>query len=346
VPGEEAVTLGEAVSLYLEHRRTQVTTNTLLTDRSALDRLVRVLGPVAVDAVTAMEIDRYVEDMATTSASSRNLRVRKVKQFFAWCQRRGWVRENPVERRPEREDPFEPMYIPRDRFADLLDCTDNPRDRMIIALGLYLFLRSGEIQTLRVGDYDSDAKMRVMVHKTGKVDHMPVSRELGDELHDYLGWYWKQTTYEPENFLVPSLRRVSSAPSSYPGYGRFTRVPTRLEVEPRMPVTKPHLVVQKALAELGLPVFRQGGHTLRRSGARALFDTLRDREGVDGALQTVKSMLHHENVAMTERYLGVTPEREIRDARLQGQEMFPPDVPADVVQLSTWSRESLRQKRG
>jgi integrase len=340
------VTLGDAVSLYLEHRRTQVTNNTLLADRSALDRLVRLLGPVGVESVTAVEIDRYVTDMASTSASSRNLRVRKVRQFFSWCQRRGLVTANPVERRPEREDPFDPMYIPRDRFGDLLDCTDNPRDRMVIALGLYLFLRSGEIQTIRVGDYDSDAKMRVMIHKTGKMDHMPVSRELGDELHDYLGWYWKQTTYEPENFLVPALRRVNSAPHAYPGDGRFQRAPTRLEVEPRVPVTKPHLIVQRALAEMGLPVFRQGGHTLRRSGARALFDSLRGREGVDGALQTVKSMLHHENVAMTERYLGVTPEREIRDARIAGKDMVPPDAAAEVVTLASWSRESLRRKRG
>ncbi len=333
------VTLDDAVSLYLEHRRTQVTNNTLLTDRSALDRLVRLLGPVGVESVGDHEIDRYVTDMASTSASSRNLRVRKVKQFFSWCQRQGLVTRNPVERRPEREDPFEPMYIPRDRFGDLLDCTDNPRDRMIVALGLYLFTRSGEIQTLRVGDYDSDARMRVVIHKTGKVDSMPVSRELGDELHDYLGWYWKQTTYEHDNFLVPALRRVSSAAHAYPGDGRFHRVPTRLEVEPRMPVTKPHLVVQKALAELGMPVLRQGGHTLRRSGARALFDRLREKEGADGALQTVKSMLHHENVAMTERYLGVTPERERRDAMLAGRDMFP-ETSADVVQLDAWKRQS------
>lgn len=323
---------------YLHHRRTQVTTNTLLADSAAVSRLIRVLGPdVEVDAVIAPDIDRYVEDMADCSASSRNLRVRKIRQFFAWCQRRGYVRENPVERRPEREDPADPMFIPVDQFGDLLDNADNPRDRMVISLGLYLFLRSSEIQTLRVGDLLNDfSGIHTTQHKTGSRDLMPVSSELQRELHDYLDWYWSQTTYEPQSFLVPALRRVSTEPDAYPGTGRFHRVPTRLELEPRMPVTKPHRIVQTALAEMGLPVFRQGGHTLRRSGARALFDSLRAEQGVDGALQVVKSMLHHENVAMTERYLGVAPEREIRDARIKGRPMFPQQEVAEVVSLAAW----------
>ena len=333
------MTLIDAVEAYLAHRRTQVTANTLLADSAAVTRLVRLLGEsVEVGSVTAQDIDRYVEDMADTAASSRNLRVRKVRQFFAWCQRRGWVRENPVERRPEREDPFEPMFIPVEQFPDLLDFADNPRDRMVLSLGLYLFLRSSEIQTLRVGDVDLGGKIRTVQHKTGGLDYMPMSVELRRETHDYLDWYWRETTYDQQSFLVPALRRVSSAPDAYPGYGRFVRVPTRLEVEPRIPVAKPHRIVQRALAQMGLPVFRQGGHTLRRSGARALFDNLRAEQGVDGALQIVKSMLHHENVAMTERYLGVTPEREVRDARITGRQMFATPEAAEVVSLAAWRK--------
>jgi integrase len=333
------VTLTDAVSLYLEHRRTQVSANTLLADRAALGRLVRLLGPVGVESVTAVEIDRFVEDMADTSASSRNLRVRKVRQFFGWCQRRGLVESNPVERRPEREDPFDPIFIPPERFGDLLDCTNNPRDRMVVAVGLHLFLRSSEMQTLRVGDLDFAAgRIKTVQHKTAGVDRMPISADLERELHDYLAWYWRESTYGDESYLLPALRRVSSAPAAYPGYGRFQRVPTRLEVEPRLPVSKPHRIVQSALAELGMPVFRQGGHTLRRSGARALFDRLRHDQGVDGALQVVKSMLHHRDQAMTERYLGIMPEREIRDSLVAGQEMFVTSTDATVVQLSAWRK--------
>lgn len=334
------MTLDDAVSLYLEHRRTQVTGNTLLADRAALGRLVRLLGPVALDSVSAEDIDRYVLDMADTAASSRNLRVRKVRQFFAWCQRRGWVQANPVERRPEREDPYDPVFIPPERFGDLLDCTDNPRDRMVVAVGLYLFLRSSEMQTLRVGDLDFDrSRIRTVQHKTAGVDYMPLASELERELHDYLAWYWRETTYDNGAFLLPGLRRVSSAPDSYPGYGRFVRVPTRLEVEPRLPVTKPHRIVQRALAEMGLPVFRQGGHTLRRSGARALFDRLRRDQGVDGALQVVKSMLHHKDQAMTERYLGIQPEREVRDSIVAGRPMFDtPQRETTVVSLAAWRK--------
>lgn len=333
--------LVEAQGLWLASRRTQVSANTLLADTSALSRLVRLLGPVEVSAITAEDIDRYVADMGETRASSRNLRVRKVRQFFGWCQRRGYVVANPVERRPEREDPFDPMFIPASRFSDLLDCTDNPRDRMVVAVGLHLFLRSSEMQTLRVGDLDFRAdgsRVRTTQHKTAGVDYMPVSLELEREIHDYLGWYWRETTYADESFLLPGLRRVNTASNSYPGDGRFHRVPARLEVEPRLPVSKPHRVIQKALAEMGLPILRQGGHTLRRSGARALFDSLRVQQGVDGALQVVKSMLHHKDQAMTERYLGIAPEREIRDELISGKQMFVTSPDATVVELAAWRK--------
>lgn len=331
--------LVEATEAWLTHRRSQVSANTLLADTSAVTRLARLLGPVEVDSVTAVEIDRYVEDMAGCAASSRNLRVRKVRQFFAWCQRRGLVTQNPVERRPEREDPFDPMFIPAERFPDLLDSTDNPRDRMVVAVGLHLFLRSSEMQTLRIEDVDFKAerpRIRTIQHKTGGVDYMPVSAGLESELHDYLGWYWREATYDEDSFLLPALRRIHSSPYAYPGDGRFQRTPLRLEIEPRIPVTKPHRIIQSALAELGLPVFRQGGHTLRRSGARALFDRLRQDQGVDGALQVVKSMLHHQDQAMTERYLGIAPEREVRDALVSGQQMFVTPDDATVVELAAW----------
>ena len=52
----------------------------------------------------------------------------------------------------------------------------------------------------------------------------------------------------------------------------------------------------------------------------------------------MKTMLHHESVAMTERYLGVHPERERRDSRITGREMFPKVVEAQVVSLEAWRK--------
>jgi integrase len=65
-----------------------------------------------------------------------------------------------------------------------------------------------------------------------------------------------------------------------------------------------------------------GGHVLRRSGARALFDRLR-HEGYDGALKRVQSMLGHSNSVISERYLSLGVERLQRNEMLAGKPMFP-----------------------
>lgn len=328
------MTLEDAAEAYLLHRKTQVAHNTWLADQAALTRLVRLLGStVEVRAVAAPDIDRYVADMAGCNPSSRNLRVRKIKQFFDYAQRRGWVTENPVERRPEREVEADPLFIPRERFPELLAGAGNPRDRAVVACGLYLFLRGGEMQTLRVSDIQPGfTRIKTTQHKTGGRDVMPVCAELGQELRSYLRWYTdKVPDLDGQAYLLPATRRVMVMPHSYPGDGKFRRFEGEDRVIPHVPVPKPHRIIQRALEGIGMPTFRQGGHTLRRSGARALFDRLREEEGVDGALQTVKSMLHHESVTMTERYLGVTPERDRRDTRLAGKPMFDTGHPVDNV---------------
>ena len=71
---------------------------------------------------------------------------------------------------------------------------------------------------------------------------------------------------------------------------------------------------------MGYPTKGEGFHTLRRSSARAFFESLRERgEGRDHALMIVKDFLNHASVAQTEHYLGLNQERTIRDALLKDQ---------------------------
>jgi hypothetical protein len=99
---------------------------------------------------------------------------------------------------------------------------------------------------------------------------------------------------------------------------------------PTKKLSKPERIVRHALQELGYPavdedsgeVNRQGLHILRRSGARALFDALRE-EGYGGSLQRIRTMLHHTSVTMTEKYLDINIETDQRDEKFRGQELFP-----------------------
>lgn len=331
--------LSEAVARYLSSRATRVASNTLRADTAALRRLVLVLGDPAVADIDQDDIDDYFLAMDDLAESSRNLRLGKINGFFTYCQARGWVTENPAtERRRLREPEGDPLFIPVERFPDVLAGAENPRDRMIVALGMYLFLRSSEIRSLRLLDVkQTQGHILTMQHKTATRDRMPICSELDAELKVYIDWYASQTSVvTEESYLVPRIMTKRSIPVPWPGDGRFRALPEpKIVVFPFAPTGHPHRAVQKALAAAGYPVLRQGGHTLRRSGARALFDVLRETDDVTGALQTVKTMLHHKSTVMTERYLGIQPERERRDALLKGRMMFGLGE-AEVVELEAW----------
>jgi hypothetical protein len=66
----------------------------------------------------------------------------------------------------------------------------------------------------------------------------------------------------------------------------------------------------------------EGCHTLRRSGARALFDDLVERGGYDGVLRHVSAMLHHKSTLMTERYLGLDVDVKKRNDLIRGKKMY------------------------
>lgn len=318
--------LHDAVEAYLRARRTRVAVNTWRSDEVTLRRLPRILGDPEVEEVDPDVLDAFWESQveAGLASSSLNLMLGKVQQFFAWCQARGLIAANPaVDRRRFRQTEPVPLHIPVTDFPRLLQAAAGPRDRMIIALGLYTFLRASEIQSLRMKDWDPAGWLAVTLHKTAQRDTMPICAELSEEIMRWITWYETRADLTPESFFVPQVRALRVWPEAYPGYGQFKVLPApRWIVHPDKPTASPHRSVKAALAACGYPTERQGCHTLRRSGARALFDSLRGPDGIDGALQQTRVMLHHASSTQTERYLGVAPEREIRNLRLRGRPMF------------------------
>lgn len=98
------------------------------------------------------------------------------------------------------------------------------------------------------------------------------------------------------------------------------------------PFGNPHITVQRVLKRAGYPHFKEGQHTLRRSGARAYFDALVE-QGYDGALRRVQSMLGHAHANMTERYLGIDLDRKKRNDDLRGVSMFPSLQDGNVINV-------------
>lgn len=330
------ITLNDAIDEYLTSRRSRgLAENTLKGDRVVLMRLLAGAGNIYAKSLEPRHIDAFFAASADLKDSSRNMMLTRIRGFVRWCKARNYMKNDPtLDRARVREAAPDYLFVPVEQFDDLLDAATHPRDRIVVALGMYLFLRNSEIRTLRVGDVDLDnSEVHVTIHKTKDRDVMPISTELDNELRRWLQWYAENldVPLSGDMYLVPTKHDYRSLPGPN---GKFEPSDTtRVKVKPYKSVARPYVIVQRALQGVGYPTKGEGGHTLRRSGARALFDVLRSEEGIDGALQAVKVMLHHKNVSMTEHYLGIAPERAQRDARLKGKTMFVRPEADNVVQL-------------
>jgi integrase len=324
--------LHDAITEFRDHSYARgLAKNTIENRLQVLNKALDLWGNIQVRSIAARHIDMLFS-VNRWSSSTSNLYLGQLRIFFDWCRAHKYM---PMDEDPTlgwrslRVERKEKLRIPVAQFNDLLDSCRHPLDRMVCALGLYTFLRGSEMSTLRVEDVrllDSDTPvLSIYRHKTKEADSLPICEELRVEIHR---WYvWLSATIgipQPHWFLTP--RRLPD--SKYFGASRIAEV---LEpVDPTRQFTHPYRAVQRALKVLDYPTLGEGEHTLRRSGARALFDELR-LQGYDGALMRVSSMLGHKSSKVTETYIGLGLERQQRNEQLSGKLMFPSVVESQVI---------------
>lgn len=296
--------------------------NTIKNDRFTLERIVHIIGDIDVANFTPQMFDRVMahETERKLTAGSLNMYISVGRSFTKWCQSRGYMPMtlNPAQRRWRRETPKTHDYIPVGQFMPLLDASPTPRDRALMALGLFTMARQNEITRLRVKDVSLErGYISLSITKTHDADEIPISSELDAELRRWLTHY--TTTMgplDPDWYLLPGLKPIA--------FGKFN-------LAPGQPVSRPEDVVKRCLKPLGWKfASRTGMHLLRRSAARARYDELVNR-GYDGALRQVQVWLHHKSVTQTEEYIGLSLDRQTRDQDTKGQPLFP--SLSGVVQL-------------
>lgn len=318
--------------------------------------LLAHVGNIQARNVTPAHIDSYFANRhrGGIAASSSNTELASLRALYRHASHRRVVSpggDPTAHRRPARVVRVDRLRIPASQFPRLLDCAAHPQDRMVVALGLYLFLRRSEIQLLRVGDVDLQlGDIAVSVPKTAEWDRMPISAELDRELRRWLAYYAEALgrPLRPDDYLVPSRKRVPYA-RGLTREENARRVANAALFRPDRPVSTPERCVQRTLLKFGYEVrddcgrpLREGNHTLRRSGARALFDRLVS-EGYDYAIRTIQAMLHHKSIRTTELYLGLELDKKKRDEIVRGNEMFPVEK-ANVVEMEVY--REVQENRG
>ena len=324
------VKISEARDEYLEHLEARgIKASTRRVYRDSINALIKGCGDIYLSTLGAEHMDKLFR-ATNWQASTRNVRKGMFNSFFGWARNRRYMRtdHDPLLgwrrlRVPEKER----LRVPVQEWGRLFQACDRPNKEMLLALGLYLFLRSSEVRSLQIKHIDLDNKLiSVYRVKTETRDEMPICAELESHLRTYLVWYAERLQKQgialgPDHYLIPAQIRGTHDKVN----NRFVK--GTADLDPTKPQTHAHRLVQEILHDAGYSdtMIREGVHTLRRSGARAYFDSLVDR-GYDGALRRVQSMLGHSNTIVTEVYLGIRLDREQRNRELSGQPMFPEAV--------------------
>ena len=288
------------------------------------------VGNIQVGHITERHVAGYfaARQGSGVQPQSLNLELSILRDLWRFAIRRKAARAGSdpfAERRPFRVIPKPRLRIPPAEFPRLLDAATHPRDRMVVALGLYCLLRQGEITALRIQDVDlANGYIHAVITKSSKIDDMPISEELDGELRRWLTWYTQHVgaPLNPNWYLVPAKTPPRAV-------GKALLDPDLAALRPATRMTNPERAIHRAMAAAGYDLRaddgssrREGVHTLRRSSARALFDTLSE-QGHDEALRIVQATLHHASVVVTEGYIGVEIDKRKRDGIIKGKKMFP-----------------------
>lgn len=320
---------------YLDHLKNRnLAANSIRCNQSMLAALIRVLGAdYYTSQIQPSDIDRVLKE-SNWGPKTKATNLAFMKQLFAWCRTRRYMRadQDPlmggflIRGAQNRGEDRDKLWLWRHEgdWDLVLDAAGrmHPRDRAVIALGLYLMPRIEELADIRWGDVDfENHSVYLGRSKTRDGDRMPLVTELASELATWKTFY--ETVHGPVEdhwFVVPAFGHAPRRASD----GRYG-IDHSTDFHPTRLASHPYEVVKRALTATGKwtneQLYWTGGHTLRRSGARGLYDSLRD-QGIDNALRLVQTWLGHSSVLHTQRYIGINADREMRNKIFAGRSMF------------------------
>lgn len=320
------VRLAEAIERYLERCVNEgQAERSVYTARYALSRFRRTVATRRepnpyLHTITSNVMDDYcfgANGIRRGIGSVSFNRYRSVlKVFFDHALIMRWVDVNPMDHigRARPDPPKSRLLLNAGELLTLLDNCTNPIERIACSIGMNTGLRGNDVSRLTVFDASlASGILQTEIRKTRKMDQKPITTELHWELSHWLNEYARMMGLDSMAGLGDDWLLVPSFADEY-GPGRVRVIRPR----PTTRYAQPWNLVQRPLARMGYPTKGEGFHTLRRSSARALFESLREGgAGRDHALMIVKEFLNHTNTAQTEHYLGLSHERTIRDSLLK-----------------------------
>lgn len=328
--------LSDVITAYLTDRKIKgYASSTIQNNARTLRHFLAAAGNIDSKQVRPQHVDAFWSRVEGWAPGTLNVARDTLNGFFKWCQQRGYMRRDidligstRAFRVPDRNR----IIIPQLEFEPFIQSASDSRARVVLALGLYLFTRISETEALRWQDIDLESnRVEVYRQKTGKLDSLPICQELASELRRWKLEYAALMGVPPAPgwYVIPG--REHGFRKGSPGVFGWTEESRK----PFDPTKRPRLsgVIRLELQRAGYYQIREGGHTLRRSGAIALYDQL-SSVGHDRAIRVCQAMLGHASIKTTEVYLRLDLDRKVRNDLLAGKPMFPTEREGQVINLT------------
>ena len=304
-----AIPLSDAIDQYLTWRATvrRASTATMKAYRTTLGQFLAETGNIYLRSIQPHHIQRF-QDVRSVDVGPHTMNAgrSRLTEFLAWgvrkryisdlCLMEGWLCEKAHRREGK-------VWIHVEDVPALLDAAATPRDRIVLAVGLYACTRVSETTSIRVGQVDLvNLRLTRWQRKVHKEITRPIIPPFADELRKWMTHYDDSLMSSGQGPLLPDMRLV---PTNDRGRDKVTgRLTTSEGYKPYASPTGLHRNVQEALQTLGYGTSQEGTHTLRRSGARILYDYLVE-DGHANAIRMVQAMLGHATQSQTEEYIGI-----------------------------------------
>ena len=338
------IRLHEACAQYLDRIKNEGQTETSVRTASyALSRFKKAVGSQRepnpyLHLITPADADDYCYGPGGVRRDIRAVSFNRHRSvlvcFFEYALMMRWVDQNVFDGigRARPDTPRTRLMLNATEMLEMLERSSNPCERVALALGMNTGLRANDIRHLTIFDASlAGGVIQTEIRKTRKLDIKPITTELHNELIRWLDIYatymdlTSRADLPNEWLLVPSYRNPTPA-----------EIDHRIHLRPTQMHTHPWRMVQRPLARMGYPTTGEGFHTLRRSSARALFESLRTSgEARDHALMVVQAFLNHADTRQTQHYLGLDQERTIRDALLKDQPFLTRLAQAEQARVQT-----------
>ena len=228
------------------------------------------------------DIDRYFVAKAAHQTFGRRTianRASNLRTFFRFAEDQGWCRRGIADSiKGPRTFDGEPL-LPRLSRTDalrLLDTTDGDcpfdiRDRAILKLLIGYGLRSGEVRTLLLDQFDwRNDRLWVRHSKSGKPDWLPLQTGAANAVARYI---LEVRPSRPDRFLFYTLT-APIRPLERGGFGS---------------------IVRRRIRRLGIVTEKSGPHAIRHATAQNLLD-----EGM--SLKEIGDFLGHTSLESTRIY--------------------------------------------